>query len=67
MSKFIYENPEYDTLDNKIINTLNNLTDDNYQELETYIKTRNPFVDDYNDIYKDFEKFFSMILFSNKG
>lgn len=67
LSKFIYKNPKYDDFDYKVMNTLNNLTDDNYQELETYIKSRNPFVDDYNDIYKDFEKFFSMILFSNKA
>ena len=66
LSKFEYENPNYDKLDNKIIDTLNNLTDDNYQELETYIKSRNPFIDDYNDIYKDFEKFFSKILFYGK-
>lgn len=63
LSKFEYKNADYDKLDNKIMNTLNNLTDDNYQELETYIKSRNPFIDDYNDIYKDFEKFFSRMLF----
>lgn len=66
LSKFIYENPKYDDFDYKVMNTLNNLTDDDYKALEDYIKTRNPFMDDYNDIYKDFEKFFSMILFSNK-
>ena len=66
LSKFEYENPDYDKLDNKIMNTLNNLTDDNYRELETYIKSRNPFIDDYYDIYKDFEKFFSKILFYGK-
>ena len=66
LSKFEYKNADYDKLDNKIMNTLNNLTDDNYQELETYIKSRNPFIDDYNDIYKDFEKFFGMILFYGK-
>lgn len=63
LSKFKYKNPDYDKLDNKIMNTLNNLTDGDYRELETYIKSRNPFIDDYNDIYKDFEKFFSRILF----
>ena len=66
LSKFEYENADYDKLDNKIMNTLNNLTDDNYRELETYIKSRNPFIDDYNDIYKDFEKFFALILFYGK-
>lgn len=66
LSKFEYENPDYDKLDNKIMNALNNLTDDNYRELETYIKSRNPFIDDYNDIYKDFEKFFGLILFYGK-
>lgn len=66
LSKFEHENPNYDNLDNKIIKTLNNLTDDNYRELETYIKSRNPFIDDYYDIYKDFEKFFGMILFYGK-
>ena len=50
LSKFEYKNPNYDKLDNKIIKALNNLTDDNYRELETYIKSRNPFIDDYNDI-----------------
>lgn len=66
LSKFEYENPKYDTIDNKIMNTLNNLTDDNYQELETYIKSRNPFIDDYNDIYNDFTIFFGKILFYDK-
>lgn len=66
LSKFEDENPDYDKLDNKIINTLNNLTDDNYRELETYIKLRNPFIDDYNDIYKDFEKFFTFVLLRGK-
>lgn len=66
MSKFEYENPDYDKLDKKIIDTLNNLTDDDYRQLETYIKSRNPFIDDYYDIYKDFEKFFGMILFYGK-
>ena len=67
LSKFIHKNPKYDDFDYKIMNTLNNLTDNDYKALNDYIKTRNPFVDDYNDIYKDFEKFFGMILFSNKG
>lgn len=66
LSKFEYKNADYDRLDNRIMNTLNNLTDDNYRELETYIKSRNPFIDDYNDIYKDFEKFFTSILFYEK-
>mgnify|MGYP003398099530 FL=1 len=66
LSKFEYKNPNYDKLDNKIIDTLNNLTDDDYKALEDYIKTRNPFVDDYYDIYKDFEKFFRIILFYGK-
>ena len=66
LSKFERENPDYDKLDYKIIDTLNNLTDNDYQELETYIKSRNPFIDDYNDIYKDFEKFFTSILFYGK-
>lgn len=66
LSKFEYKNADYDKLDNRIMNALNNLTDDNYRELETYIKSRNPFIDDYNDIYKDFEKFFTSILFYGK-
>lgn len=66
LSKFEGDNPDYDKLDNKIINTLNNLTDDNYRELETYIKLRNPIIDDYNDIYKDFEKFFTFVLLRGK-
>jgi hypothetical protein len=66
LSKFEGKNPDYDKLDNKIIDTLNNLTDDNYRELETYIKSRNPFIDDYYDIYKDFEKFFTFVLFRGK-
>lgn len=67
LSKFIYKNPKYDNFDYKVMNTLNNLTDADYKALEDYIKSRNPFIDDYNDIYTDFEKFFSIILFSNKG
>ena len=66
LSKFEYENTDYDKLDKKIIDTLNNLTDDDYRQLETYIKSRNPFIDDYYDIYKDFEKFFGKILFYGK-
>lgn len=66
LSKFECENPDYDKLDNKIIDTLNNLTDNDYKALEDYIKSRNPFIDDYNDIYKDFEKLFSGILFCEK-
>lgn len=66
LSKFERENPDYDELDDKIIDTLNNLTDNDYKALEDYIKSRNPFIDDYYDIYKDFEKLFAIVLFCDK-
>ena len=62
LSKFEYKDPYYDKIDNKIINILNNLTDDDYKVLEDYIKSRNPFIDDYNDIYKDFENFLKLFF-----